>query len=214
VSGPPDDLTELLGADVPQDELERLAGADAALRATPAPPEASETLAKRVLAIPGQRSRGGDRRRVLAGLAIAAGFAGAAFGIGLWAGGDGGGGGGPNFVEEVALVATANAPEAAEMTLSVVELDDAGNWRMSGDVSGLPPLADDHYYEAWLTKGDELAEPCGRFVVDEDGRAENVWFTAPYRFSEFDRWVAVEVGPDGTTSDWLLDGPVTQRAAA
>jgi hypothetical protein len=210
--GPSDDLRELVGADVPQDELARLAEADAALRATPAPPEASETLAKRVLAIPGHRRRGIDRRRALAGLAIAAAFAGAAFGIGLWAGGNGDGG--PNFVEEVTLAATANAPEAAEMTLSVLELDDAGNWRMSGDVSGLPPLADDHFYEAWLTKGDELAEPCGRFVVDEDGRAENVWLNAPYKFSEFDAWVVVEVGPDGTTSDWLLDGPVTQRAAA
>jgi Anti-sigma-K factor rskA len=209
--GPSDDLRELVGADVPQDELARLAEADAALRATPAPPEASETLAKRVLAISGHRRRGVDRRRALAGLAIAAAFAGAAFGIGLWAGGNGGG---PTFVEEVTLAATANAPEAAEMTLSVLEIDEAGNWRMSGDVTGLPPLADDHYYEVWLTKGDELVEPCGRFVVGEDGRADNVWFTAPYKFSEFDRWVAVEVGPDGTTSDWLLDGPVTQRDAA
>jgi len=205
VSGAPDDLRDLVGADVPPDELTLLAQADAALRAAPAPPEASETLAKRVLAIPGHRRRGVDRRRALAGLAIAACIAGAAFGIGLWAGGNGGG---PNFVETVTLAATANAPEAAEMTLSVLELDDAGNWRMSGDVSGLPPLPDDHYYEAWVTKGDELAEPCGRFVVDENGRAENVWLNAPYRFSEYDRWVVVEVGPDGSTSDWLLDGPV------
>lgn len=209
MSGPSEDLRELIGADVPQDELELLGRADAALRATPAPPEASETLAKRVLAIPGQRSRGGDRRRVLAGLAIAAAFAGAAFGIGLWAGGNGGG---PNFVEEVTLAATANAPEAAEMTLSVRELDDAGNWRMSGDVRGLPSLPDDHYYEVWLTKGDELAELCGRFVVDEGGRADNVWFNAPYKFSEFDRWVVVSVSPDGSTSDWLLDGPIVVSA--
>lgn len=206
MSGSPDDLRALVGADVPQDELAQLAEADAALRATPAPPQASETLAKQVLAIPGQRSRGGNRRRVLAGLAIAAAFAGAAFGIGLWAGGNGDGG--PDFVEEVTLAATANAPEAAEMTLSVLEIDGAGNWRMSGDVRGLPPLADEHYYEVWLTKGDELVEPCGRFVVGEDGRAENVWLNAPYKFSEFDGWVVVEVGPDGTRSDWLLDGPV------
>jgi hypothetical protein len=212
VSGTPEHLSELVGADVPPDELALLAEADAALRAAPAPPVASETLAKRVLAIPGRRSGGGDRRRLLAGVAIAACLAGAAFGIGLWAGGDGDGG--PNFVEEVTLAATANAPQGAEMTLSVLELDDAGNWRMSGNVSGLPPLAEDHYYEAWVTKGGELAEPCGRFVVDESGHAENVWLNAPYRFSEYDRWVVVEVGPDGTTSDWLLDGPVAQRASA
>lgn len=209
MNGTPDDLRELVGADVPRNELAQLAEADAALRATPAPAEASETLAKRVLAVPGDRRRGGNRRRALAGLAIAAAVAGAAFGIGLWAGGNGGG---PDFVEEVTLAATANAPEAAEMTLSVLELDDAGNWRMSGDVRELPPLPDDHYYEIWLTKGDELAELCGRFVVDEGGRADNVWLNAPYKFSEFDRWVVVSVSPDGSTSDWLLDGPVVVSA--
>lgn len=202
----PDDVRELVGADVPPDELALLRQADAALRATPAPPDVSETLDRRVLAIPGQRRRVGDRRRLLAGLAIAAGFAGAAFGIGLWAGGNGSGG--PSVVEEVTLAATANGPREAEMTLSVLELDAAGNWNMSGDVRGLPPLPDDHYYEVWLTRGGELAEPCGRFVVAGDGRADNVWFNAPYRFSGFDRWVVVSVGPDGATSEWLLDGPV------
>lgn len=206
----PDDLRTLVGDGVPQDELALLAQADAALRATPAPPEASETLAKRVRAIPGQRSGGRDRRRLLAGIAIAAGLAGAAFGIGLWAGGDGGGG--IDFVEEVTLAATENAPADAEMTLGVLPIDDAGNWNMSGDATGLPPLPDDYYYEVWLTKGGELAEPCGRFVVDEDGRAENVWLNAPYRFRQYERWVVVAVGPDGTRSDWLLDGPVVVPA--
>lgn len=205
----PDDLRTLVGEDVAQDELELIARADAVLRAAPAPPVASETLAKRVLAIPGQRGVRGDRRRVLAGLAIAAALAGAAFGIGFWAGGDGDG---VDFVEEVTLAATADAPAGAQMTLSVLPIDDAGNWNMSGDATGLPPLEDGSYYEVWLTKNGELAEPCGRFVVDENGRAENVWLNAPYRFSEYDRWVVVAVGPDGTTSDWLLDGPVVVPA--
>jgi hypothetical protein len=206
----PDELRELVGADVPPDELALLARADAALRATPAPPEASETLAKRVLAIPGRHGGGGvDRRRLLAGLAIAAAFAGAAFGVGLWAGGDGDG---IDTVEQVVLAATRNAPADAEMTLDVLPIDEAGNWNMSGDATGLPPLPEDHYYEVWLTKGDELAEPCGRFVVDEDGRAENVWLNAPYQFRGFDRWVVVEVDADGATSDWLLDGPVEAPA--
>jgi hypothetical protein len=209
----PDELRELVGADVPPDELALLARADAALRTTPAPPEASETLAKRVLAIPGRHGDGGvDRRRLLAGLALAAAFAGAAFGVGLWAGGAGGDGDGIDTVEQVVLAATRNAPADAEMTLEVLPIDEAGNWNMSGDVTGLPPLPEDHYYEVWLTKGDELAEPCGRFVVDEDGRAENVWLNAPYQFSGFDRWVVVEVDTDGATSDWLLDGPVEAPA--
>jgi hypothetical protein len=204
-----DELRTLVGEDVTPDELALLTRADAALRAAPAPPVASETLTKRVLAIPGERSGGSDRRRLLAGLAIAAAFAGAAFGVGLWAGGDGGG---IDFVDEVTLAATPQAPADAEMTLGVLPIDDAGNWNMSGDATGLPALPDDHYYEVWLTKGDALAEPCGRFLVDEDGRAENVWLNAPYKFTGFDRWVVVAVGPDGTTSDWLLDGPVVVPA--
>lgn len=209
MTGRPEYLSELVGADVPQEELALIAHADTALRATPAPPEASETLAARVLAIPGRRG-GGDRRRLFAGLAIAAGFAAAAFGIGLWAGGDGGGG--IDTVEKVTLVATRNAPPGAEMTLDVLPVDDAGNWKMSGDVTGLAPLPAGSYYEVWLTKGGELAEPCGRFVVDETGRAENVWLNAPYTFGEYDRWVVVAVGPDGTPSEWLLDGPVVVPA--
>lgn len=202
----PDDVRELVGADVPPDELALLRQADAALRATPAPPDVSETLDRRVLAIPGQRRRVGERRRLLAGLAIAAGFAGAAFGIGLWAGGNGSGG--PSVVEEVTLAATANGPREAEMTLSVLELDAAGNWNMSGDVRGLPPLPDDGYYVLWLARDGEYAATCGTFDVATG--TTTVRLTASYPLATFDEWVisAHADGPDDEPP-WLLRAPTT-----
>ena len=42
-----------------------------------------------------------------------------------------------------------------------------------------------------MTKDDELASPCGRFVVDAKGRAQDFWLNAPYEFEGYDRWVVV-----------------------
>ena len=204
----PDDLRELVGDDVPPAEMDLIARADAALRTTPAPPESSESLAARIRSIPGQRVRP-DRRRILAGLAVAAAIAGAAFGIGLWANGDEGSDG---RGEQVTLAATPDAPRNAQLVLEVLPPDKAGNWAMLGEVKGLQPLPQGSYYEMWLTKNGKLAEPCGRFVVDENGRAKDVWFNAPYEFGHYERWVVVSVRPGEERSKWLLDGPVTTPA--
>jgi hypothetical protein len=203
-----DELRELVGDDVPEPELERLRTADALLRITPAPPELPDTLTSAVLAIPG-RTGGGSRRRMLAELGLAAALAAGTFGIGIWVGGDSDG---PPVFEEITLDATAQAPREARMVIDVLPRDEAGNWAMAADASGLPPLPEGGYYEVWMTKSGELAESCGRFVVDELGTAENVWLNAPYAFSGFDRWVVVAMLPGQEPSEWLLDGPVLAPA--
>ena len=51
----------------------------------------------------------------------------------------------------------------------------AGNWPMTLEVRGLPPLPDGETYSLWLTNDGKLADPCGSFVVravDDDGAAE------------------------------------------
>jgi hypothetical protein len=203
------DLRDLLGDDVPEQELARLREADRALRATPPPPEVPESLTAAVLAIPGRA--GGSRRRFLAGLAAAAAIAGAAFGVGLWAGG--GGGEGPPVTEQIVLDATPDAPREARMVIDVLPRDTAGNWAMAADVEGLPPLPEGGYYEVWMTKRGELHSSCGRFVVDEQGRASDVWLNAPYALKGYDRWVVVAVLPGKSPSAWLLDGPVVAPVA-
>ena len=202
------DLRGLVGDDVPEPELERLRQADDALRRTPAPPEVPESLTAAVLAVPG-RQRGPSRGRLLAGIAAAAAIAAASLGIGVWLGGR---------TEEVALAETVTlnampaAPPEATMVIHVLPKDEAGNWPMAADVSGLRALPDDGYYEVWLTKGSELAMSCGRFVVDEQGQAKDVWLNGPYRFVDYDRWVVVSWTPNGGTSAVLLDGPVVVPA--
>jgi hypothetical protein len=201
-----DDLRTLVGDDVPEPELERLRTVDGLLRSTPPAPEPSESLTRAVLAIPG---RSGSRRRLLAGVALAAALAAATFAAGLWVGG---GSPVPSPAEQVVLEATPQAPPDAWMVIDVFPVDEAGNWKMAADVAGLPPLPEGGYYEVWLTRGDTLASPCGRFAVDQQGQAQRVWLNGPYEFDQYDRWVVVRVLPGQAPSGWLLDGPVTAAA--
>ena len=202
------DLHERLGDGVPEAELEQLRRVDDALRATPAPPEVPEALTAAVLSIPGTRSsfRG---RRALAGLAVAACIAGAAFGIGFWVAGN------PAesaIVERITLNATEHAPPEARMVIAVLAIDEAGNWPMAANVSGLPPLPAGAFYEVWLTRGEELAMSCGRFVVGKDGTAADVWLNAPYKLRGYERWVVTAQLPGKPPSEHMLDGPVVVPA--
>jgi hypothetical protein len=203
------DLRELVGDDVPDAELDRLSRADDALHGTPPAPEVPESLTARVLAIPGDDRWIHRRRRVLAGLAVAACVAGAMFGIGFWLGGDSGG---VPAAEQITLTATGAAPAEAQMVINVLPKDPAGNWKMTADVTGLPRLPAGGYYEVWLTQDDEVVASCGRFVVNANGKARSVWLNAPYRFTEYDRWVVTAHVPGKPDSGWLLDGAVSTPA--
>ena len=166
-----------------------------------------ESLTAPVLAIPGSRPL--RRYQVVAGIAAAAALAGVTFAVGTWVGGEdsppaGGGDHGSTRRPQ--------APREAWMTMDVFPKDQAGNWAILADVGGLPPLPNGGYYEVWMTKNDELASPCGRFVVDDTGAAQGFWLNAPYEFEEYDRWVVVAVLPGQAPSRWLLDGPVTTPA--
>ena len=57
-------------------------------------------------------------------------------------------------------------------------------------VSGLAPGS----YELWLTRGGELAAPCGAFLVA--GGETTVPLNAPFKLKEFDGWVVVPTGSD------------------
>lgn len=200
------DIRHLVGADVPEPELERLRRADELLRTADRPPEVPESLTAAVLAIPGS---GPSRRyRVVAVIAAAAALAGVTFAVGTWVGGEDP----PPVAEEITLNATAQAPREAWMTMDVFPKDPAGNWTILAEAGGLPPLPQGGYYEVWMTKNGELASPCGRFVVDDKGAAQGFWLNAPYEFDEYDRWVVVAVLPGQAPSRWLLDGPVTTPA--
>jgi hypothetical protein len=202
-------MRDLVGNDVTEPELDRLARADGLLRRMPPSPEVPASLTAAVLAIPGRDRSPRRRRRVVVGVAVAAALAAATFGVGLWVGGGDSGG---ELADRIVLNPTSAAPSQAQMVINVLPIDPAGNWAMSAEVTGLPMLPLGGYYEVWMTKAGELAVTCGRFIVDSVGEAHDVWLNAPYKFKEYDRWVVVAVSPQGEQSDRLLDGPVVVPA--
>jgi hypothetical protein len=94
------------------------------------------------------------------------------------------------------------------MVITVLPADDAGNSPMIADVSGLPSLPANGYYEVWMTRDGKATALCGRFTVNGNGAAKDVWLNAPYDLNEYQRWVVDSVVPGKARSRWLLDGPV------
>lgn len=195
----PPDLDDLVGGDLPPEELDRLARVDALLRAVPAPPaEVPKSLTGAVM-----RSASvtplWTRRRFAGTLAFAAGLAALFFGIGAWTTG-----GGFDARATVALQATEKATGAVGI-LKLGSRDDAsGNWEMEIVVSGLPKLPQGGYYVLWLAKDGEYAGTCGTFNVG--GETTTVRLTASYVLSEYDEWVVTAwlPGRDNAKAPWLL----------
>jgi hypothetical protein len=176
------DFDELVGTDLPAAERERLFRVHELLLEAGPPPELAA-----VGAAPVAQMRPRRRRGVL--LALAAALAAAAFAVGAFVG-DRAAGRDVDF--EVAMQGTSAAP-GANGTLTVFELDDAGNWPMEVAVEGLAPARSGRPYELWLARDGEPAVLCGSFRTDETGAA-SVPMNAPYKFREFDGWVVVEEG--------------------
>jgi hypothetical protein len=66
--------------------------------------------------------------------------------------------------------------------------DDAGNWPMEFQVSGLPKQPDSHeYYALWLSRDGRPIALCGTFRVN--ARNTTVRMSVPYKFSRFNGWV-------------------------
>ena len=171
------DFDELVGTDLDPEERDRLERVhDLLVQAGPPP----EPAARPVVELRSRRRRG-------ALLAVAAALAVAALAIGgaVVAGPAGG-------VEHVTMEGTAMAGDASA-SLTVFEIDEAGNWPMELKVDGLTPSAGGGPFELWLTRAGELKALCGAFLTDESGDAI-VPMNAPYRFSNFDGWVVVEEG--------------------
>jgi Anti-sigma-K factor rskA len=196
----PPDLRELVGDDVPLEELERLRRADALLRAAPAPPhEIPHSLTASVERLPKARPRW-TRPRIALAFSLAAALAALGFGLGRWTEGD-------EFDarEVVPLEATEDAPGAAAV-IRVGERDEAtGNWQLELEVSGLPKLPPGGYYDLWLAKDGEYAATCGSFSV---GKAKTtVRMNVSYRLRDYDAWV-ITAQTQGEGSPWLLTAKI------
>jgi len=184
VTSRPPDFHELVGEDVPPDERERLRGVHDLLVAAGPPAELSPALEQ-------APSVGGSvrllpRRRRGAVLLLAAAVAAAAFGGGFLTGAVTHRGGTKSAAIVVTMHGTAAAPNALA-SISLQDVDKAGNWPMRFTVQGLPKLPRGGYYELYLTRHGRIAATCGVFNVH--GGRTTVSLNAPYELRGFDGWV-------------------------
>ena len=201
-----DELSELVGGDVPPAELERLRAVDALLRSVPAPSaEVPSRLTHAVVTKARPRGLVLTPRRAFAAVALAAAFCAAFFGLGtLVAGAD-------DFQEVAAFTMQPGdaAPRGASATIRLGEQDANGNWPLRLKVSGLPKLPEGSYYVLWLAKDGEYGATCGSFAVGDDD-AEVGWDVS-YRLRDFDTWVVTARTPNQQPDEdppWLLQARV------
>ena len=181
----PPDIRELIGDDVPDEQVDELRRVDRLLRSVPAPPPqvpARLTQAVTSLTLP---TPFWSRRRLALAVALAAALAAGFFGIGRLTSDPG-----VDARATVPMHATEAAPEAAAV-VQVGERDEkSGNWELILEVTGLPKLPGERYYTLWLEKDGEYAATCGSFNVGEG--TTTVRMTVSYRLSQFDAWVVSE----------------------
>jgi Anti-sigma-K factor rskA len=196
----PPDLGELVGRDLPPEELERLREVDSLLRQVPAPAhDVPASLTQAVAAVPLAARPERRIRRLALGLAFAAVVAAAAFGIGYW--------NGSKFDVDytVDLVPTASAP-GAEAAVRVGDRDEeSGNVELLVDVSGLPRLPGGEDYALWLERDGEWVATCGYFAVGEG--TTTVRMTVSYDFRDFDAWI-ISVGDRDAEPTALLEAEI------
>ncbi len=176
------DFAELVGADVPAEERERLQRAHELLVAAGPPPELPPELA----AVPSPEPKVTllPQRRRFTAIGLAAALALAAFFAGYFIGGTRSGGFHVAAVSE--MHGTAAAPGALA-TIRLAERDSAGNWPMKLSVRGLKPLPRGGYYELYLSRHGRPAASCGTFTVHAG--TTTVRLNAPYPLKEYDGWV-------------------------
>jgi hypothetical protein len=187
-------LDELIGADTPVAERERLQRTHEMLLEAGPPPELSPKLEEGpTLGMTLTKKRAVKRRAMLllaATLAVLGVFL-AGYAVGN------GGGNSPSAAKSLALKGTAIAPNA-QATLEVWQ-SNAGNWPMTLTAVGLPPLQEHRYYEVYLVRHGKPWGACGAFrAPDNPQHPVTVTLTAPYTLQKGDSWVVTRPGARGS----------------
>ena len=200
-------LDELIGADTPVAERERLQRTHEMLLEAGPPPELSPKLeGGPTLGMTLAKKRAVKRRAMLL---LAAAVAVVAVFVGGYAVGNGGGSS-THAAKVIALKGTKAVPEA-QATLEVWD-SHAGNWPMTLTAVGLPPLQEHRYYEVYLVRHGKPWGACGAFrVPDNPQQSVTVTLTAPYTLQKGDSWVVTRPGRSGSEPGQtvLRPAPVT-----
>jgi hypothetical protein len=185
------DFDELVGGEglEPEDEA-RLRRVHELLVAAGPPPELPPALETY-----GFTERSGEiqqfpllpRRRLVAAIVIAAALVAAAFGGGYLVGHRKG----ASF--ETVRVITMRGSHGALASIQMGERDQAGNWQMRFNVSGLPEQKAGGYYNLYLVKNGKPVVVCGSFRVHN--HTTSLTFTVPYKARRFQGWVVTRQAP-------------------
>jgi hypothetical protein len=108
-------------------------------------------------------------------------------------------------VRLVNLKGTANAPRA-QATLQVWH-SNAGNWPMTLTVARLPKLPPRQYYYVYLVRQGKIVAPCGIFRITQH-RTLTLKLSAPYPLEHGDSWVVTRPGPGGTEPGQTVLRPI------
>ena len=186
----PPEFDDVLGANVPADERERLRRVHDLLVEVGPPPELTPALAEPPTSEPDREEvRFLPRRRVGALLSLAAALALVAFLGGFLAGKREG----FSSTYRVGMHATSAAPGASAL-IKVGHLDNAGNYPLLVQVRKLKPLPRGGYYEMYLTDNGRRFT-CGAFQAK--GQLTEVRLSVPYRLHRGIGWI-VTSHPAGT----------------
>jgi hypothetical protein len=186
----PPEFSDLFGDELPAEERARLERVHDLLVEAGPPPELPPSLAE-------APHRGAEppswlpRRRLGAGLALAAAIALVAF-LGGWVAGFSHKNN-FNSTRQVSMQGTPAAPPGTSGLIKLGASDGGGNWPMEVTVRGLPRLTGQAYYELFLTRNGTPIAPCGGFNVQPG--TTTVRFTVPYALSRYDGWVVTRQNP-------------------
>jgi hypothetical protein len=211
----PPDFDDVVGADVPPTEQERLRGVHELLVAAGPPPELGPELERvqwpeEALAPLGLTRRASTRKRspfLLAAAVVT--VAAAAFLLGQATGG-----GSRTSIDAqrvVKLQGTALDRDALA-TLELGDRDEQGNWPMVLHVTGLQSLPEGGYYDLYLTRKGKPIALCGTFNVDRRGGA-TVPLTAAYTLDRFDGWVVTRQVPPNHQPTQIVLRPAPASSA-
>lgn len=191
----PRDLRDLVGEDLPDEELERLRRVHELLVAAGPPAELSPML-EAAPPVGEQEPREGrfsflPQRRLGTAFAVAVAIAAIAFGAGYFTG--------KREFDSVGrrdMHGTALAPNAVA-SIRVGAEDKAGNVPMIVHVRGLPKLAARGYYTLYLTRKRRPVVSCGTFTVEGPTKPTKIQLSIPYTLARYDGWVVSQERPRG-----------------
>jgi hypothetical protein len=199
-------LDELIGAEEPGAERQRLQHVHELLLQAGPPPELTPELEAGPTLHP---TLGRSRRRIVkqrALVLLAATLVLALVFFGGYALGNGGGGNGlasgkPHFISLKGTKAEPNARASLEVWRPT-----SGNWPMKLTVVGLRKLPLPRYYEVYVVRHGQILGSCGTFRV-EGPQAVQVHLNAPYPLEHGDTWVVTRQGAGGAEPGTTVLGP-------